>query len=503
MQKKHTLFKSFFYTLIALILLFFASLFYLVHQINTGPIKNQLHDIVLKNTGLTLKIHGDISLQLLPRLNLAAKDIDLYTSEDFAQESPLMHVHDFRAMINPFILLGHTLSIDKIYMDNVRAHLKVTADNKVNWQPLEPPRPPSEVLPYQLAFNSNTILLKHLNVDYVNDHSQTHWQLEEGNFLTKDIALASPTASKRLNYSHLLRDLDIIARLRAKKLTYNNRSFANINVQMNGHQHKVALSNIEFDHAGGHGAGEIQANLAYFVPQYQMHLTLSGIDSIPDLLQKQAFNAKACDIDLKLRSQGHGMDTLMQQAHGTITVHAIDGIIEGLSIQKAIDDMRVAMLKGNKLSLQQQAKTTRFNHANLNISLESGIAFVNDMLLGSNDFSLHTHGLYNFKNSQWNLYLLLTLLNPKHKIIQQEFDQFFRKELANTVPAMVFGTNNNIAFMLDTDFIDVGKMMLGDATNRLLKGSNYQPYEHEEAQIKKDIYQILYPMFNDDSPAAP
>ena len=126
------------------------------------------------------------------------------------------------------------------------------------------------------------------------------------------------------------------------RFRYEGRLLENINVQVIGNKHQFKLSNIEFDFAGGHGLGSATADLTYFVPHYQTQLTLSGLESLTRLTQSKVLKAKKSDITLNIQTQGHGKDTLINQANGSITLHALQGSAQGISLETIIDQIHTA-----------------------------------------------------------------------------------------------------------------------------------------------------------------
>ena len=385
-------------------------------------------------------------------------------------------------MVNPFLLLGKTVAIDKIYAENIDGEFVVDQTQKVNWRPLAPPKVLEEVLPYQFAFNANNIMLKHLNIHYTNKHTNNEWRIEQGQLLTKDIRLRHSSSTQRQHYTELLRDLSIHARLRAKKLIYNQEELKNINISIEGKHHHLALNNLEFEYHQGHGSGEIDSDFTSYLPRYQITGQIAGIESLPKWLVESS-SLKSMDISLELKSQGHGLNTLKRQAHGTMDIHVLNGGIKGLSLKDSFDSMHYAMSQNQswrkEQSLVSQQDTT-FDHINLKLSLESGLLKINHLLLTNNDINMSAHGTYNLKNNDLRLQSQLTLLNKRHAIIQEEFNQFFRDELINTLPMTLEHKQGKWVVMPDLDYIDVNKLVLGNNLSQGFKKLWLYAYRKEQ-----------------------
>ena len=492
--------KFTFTTLLLSPVIFLIALGIIANNINRDAIKKQLSDYILAETGLRLNVLGEIKLELLPRLNLRLENAELYTSPLFQQKDPLLRVMHMTAVLNPISLFRKKVRMSKIYMDTVQIHLKKDTEGRVNWQPLATPKE-ADKPPVAFAFNANTIMLKHLNLRYDNEKTKSHLTLIDGHLLAKDIELANPIDFERMNITHLLRDLSIVSRLRADNVTYENRTMANINVQVSGNKHQFTLSNIEFDFGGGHAAGSATADLNYFVPQYHMQLKLSGIESLPDITHTNIIKAQKADVNFNLHTQGNGKDTIINQTQGDIDLHAMNGSLRGLSIETIAEQIKNSFIRGRPLSINDRNKTSRFNQFNAHMTLHSGILDIQDAQLTNPNYSLHTHGQFNFKNSFWRLYLLLNLTNPKYRDIQVELDEFFIDPLRNALPGLIMGSSDEFAFNMDTDFVDVSKTILGKSTSQFLRNRGYKLYDESAFSIRKQLYSALYSAFNDDDPA--
>ncbi len=492
--------KFIFITLLLSPIVFLVALAVIAHNINTTTIKKQLSDFVLTSTGLRLNVVGDINLTLLPRLNLKIDNAELYTTSSFRQSDPLMRVMHMTATLNPFSLLSHKVTVDKIYMDTVQAHLQTDIVGHTNWKPLASPKESAKP-PIAFAFDANAVMLKHLNLQYDNAQTNSHLTMTDGHLLAKDIDLDKAINFDSASFSHLFRELNITGRLRAQSIRYEGRLLENINVQVIGNKHQFKLSNIEFDIAGGHGLGSATADLTYFVPHYQTQMTLSGLESLTLLTQSNVLKAKKSDITLNIQTQGHGKDILINQANGSITLHALQGSAQGISLETIIDQIHHSFIKVSPIHINDQLKSSAFNQLNAHLTLASGLLHIDDAQMKHEHYRIHAHGLYNIKNAQWDIYLLLNLTDHKFRDIQNELDEFFIDPLKNAVPAMMYGISSDFSFNLDTDFVDINKTILGKSTSQFLKNRGYKLFNDSTYEKRKALYKALYPVFNDDSAA--
>ncbi len=494
--------KFTFISLLFLPAIFLIALAIIASNINRESIKNQLSNYIQNSTGLRLNILGNIELKLLPRLSLNIENAEVYTSPLFKQDDPLLRVMHMSAVLNPFSLFTKKVRMHKIYLDTVQAHLITNSRGRNNWQPLVTPQEAIKP-PIAFAFNANTIMLKHLNLEYDNAVNQSHLSLIDGHILAKDIELGNPIDFERVSLPHVLRDLNIVSRLRANTVAYENRTFNNVNVQVKSDKHQFQLSNIEFDLGGGHAVGSATADLTYFVPQYNIKLKLSGLESLETITQNDIIYAQKADLDFEIHTQGHGKTTMIHQAQGSIDLHAIHGSLQGVSLETIARQINNSFIKRTPLAINDHKKSSIFNQFNAKMKLKNGLLDIVDAQMANNDYKLHTHGRFNFKNSAWNLYLLLNLTAVKYRDIQVELDEFFINPLRNTVPAIITGKTKNFRFNLDTDFVDVSKTILGKSTSDFLKSRGYKPYGESTYEIRKKLYKALEATFNGNEPTAP
>ena len=117
---------------VALLVVVVAALFVAPAFIPVDTYKDQIETAALDATGRELKINGDISLSLLPRLAVEAEDVT-FANAPGASEPQMASIEKLAVQLQIWPLLQREVKLDRLVLIGPRISLEVDAEGRPNW----------------------------------------------------------------------------------------------------------------------------------------------------------------------------------------------------------------------------------------------------------------------------------------------------------------------------------------------------------------------------------
>ena len=116
----------------AILVVVVAALFVAPAFISVDTYKDQIETAALDATGRALKINGDISLSLLPRLAVEAEDVT-FANAPGASEPQMASIEKLAVQLQIWPLLQREVKLDRLVLIGPKISLEVDAQGRPNW----------------------------------------------------------------------------------------------------------------------------------------------------------------------------------------------------------------------------------------------------------------------------------------------------------------------------------------------------------------------------------
>ncbi len=468
--------------ILAIIVFFLLILFYITQNVNTETIKNQLAEQLSQSLGATVAVKGNIELTLFPKLHLSIFDITLTDTQQNLSGS----IDEAYLVLNPFSLLGKQLVAHQIQL--IHPQLIIRDDtNEIT------SNPPERTSPLAIVFTGSQVLLKHSELDY--KRGDAHIKLHDGNILLYGI-------DSHEAIPHTLRDFIVFTslkgRLTADLLEYDNQEIKNVDSSFAISDNKLNINHLQ----GQIAQGFLDTKMLIREQQGLLHanasLSLNQIKDTTFISTQIPLKHAQSSINIKAHSTGVNSDQLFEHLSAEASIESIDGELSPFPMDPLLHQWNLQAKQQQSFSSLPKDKTymSHFRTLSLKGQYHNHIFALHEGHLSTELSDTYVNGYYNTRQPDYYFNLLINLPHITQQALRNEMNSFFHNGLLNTIPAIIFSEKGRNIITLDTDYVDVSKLILGKGLSSILKGANYTAFSEQEDEIKAKLFQDFKEGFN-------
>ena len=184
----------------------------------------------------------------------------------------------------------------------------------------------------------------------------------------------------------LLREFDTQGKLKVQALKAFGIQSQDIAIQVSARNGKIALGPNTAKLYGGSYSGRTAIDASGKVPRFQFNEKLANVQLGPFLKDADIFTRYSGTGNVELNLTGQGLDgpSITRTLSGTAAIALRDGKVQGVNLQKLINDARAAYDKLRGKSVQtnpQPSDETAFQSLTANIKITNGVARNDDLKL--------------------------------------------------------------------------------------------------------------------------
>lgn len=473
------------------IILFATALFFITQNLNTETIKNQLIKQLETTLASTVNIDGSIELTLFPKLHLSVHDIHLKQNNQKFSGS----IHEAYMVLNPYKLLNKTLEVHQLQL--IQPTFTIKADRSSTD---ETPKAPLGFPP--IRFTGSQVLLKHCNLYYEDDEGLL-LRMDDAHILLYNIH-SSPSLPK--NLADFIKSSQFMGKANARLLTYQDKVMLSPKVFFDNKQHQLNIHGFEGGVGQGYAKGSMTIKEHLGLLKAHASLNLLHLQNIKQLLPNNPLSKGISSVTINTNSEGVNFEQLIAHQKTNFHLESLAGTIEGLPIQPLIEQWNQQAIRKETFSALPQRKTppqSSFDKLSLEGTYHNRVIQISQAHLFSTQHQTYAYGYINQSNNDYQFHGLINLQAEKLQALRSEMNGFFQSGLLNTIPMVIFPEAQRTIVTLDTDYIDVSKLILGQGISSLLKAANYQAFKNDEQLIKADLFRAFKEGFNPETQDEP
>lgn len=412
----------------ALVILIVGASIYVGLFFDANRFKPQIEEAAAKAAGMTLKINGDLSLKVFPRVHLAVKDIHLSKSK-----SEILAAQDLEVTPELFPFLLHKkIIIDNITLVDPKVHVEKSASGRMNFEPTQQAgtagpykvtRAPeeSESAPGEI----HSIRIKNGDISYI-DHS--NGQTIQMNDLGVNLSGIS------WNQADLMKSLTFHGDVDAKSLELKSKTdvktASNLNIRIRDDHGLIHLDPTAVSIFGGTIKGNALLDLRSSIPKIELAQTAENIDLDQAAPKIKSKVSGTVDADVKLTASGNDAQSMTKSLNGTVLVHSknlatsvnVDSVASDLKAAKGLDLVGVGtavgkvagqaagIVGGSGESTSKPSNAIRTLVANWDV--KQGIANAKDVAISTKATTLAFKGDVNLVDKKYQNFFVATV-DPK------------------------------------------------------------------------------------------
>lgn len=303
--------------------------------------KPQVEEAAAKAAGMTLKINGDLSLKVFPRIHLAVKDIHLSKSK-----SEILAAQDLEVTPELFpFLLHRKIIIDNVTLVDPKIHVEKSASGRMNFEPTQQAGTAGPYKVTQAEASEQTeaapgeihsVRIKNGDISYMDQKTGQNIRINDLDVNLSGISWNQPDLVKSLTFHG-----DIDAKSIQLKSKTDVKTVSNLNVRIRDERGLIHLDPTEVSIFGGTIKGNAQLDLRGSIPKIELSQTASHIDLDQAAPKIKSKISGTVDADVKLTSQGNDAQSLTKTLNGTVQVHSKD-LATSINVASIASDLKAA-----------------------------------------------------------------------------------------------------------------------------------------------------------------
>lgn len=180
------------WTAIGLTGLFLSLVLFLAVWIDPNDYRDEVASLVKQKTGLILKIDGTIGWNFFPAIGFSVEQLSLAPAEN---EPELAAIGRAAVSVQFMPLFQRRINVNTLFIDGLRANLRVDANGKGNWESLvrddgTPKEEEADTAPAP-EIRLPQVVLTNAVIDYDDQSTAAHYTLTLPEFVAEDVGLGS------------------------------------------------------------------------------------------------------------------------------------------------------------------------------------------------------------------------------------------------------------------------------------------------------------------------
>jgi AsmA protein len=212
----------------------------------------------------------------------------------------------------------------------------------------------------------------------------------------------------------MLRDLDVAGVVRIKKMKAFNLHSTDVHIKLTARNGLINLGPNQAKLYNGSYAGRTILDVRGKTPAFTLDERLQDIQIGPFLKDADIFDKYhgTGELGLKLTARGLTASDITRTLNGTLNVRLRDGKVEGVNLQKMINDARKAYDQARGKPVRASAQPTdetAFRRLNATVHVTNGLARNDDLILEGPTMRAGGQGTANLVQEQLDYRLQVTL----------------------------------------------------------------------------------------------
>lgn len=453
------LLKLSFRLLMLLIFCLVLSIGLLVSFVDPNNYKDQLAAQISQQAGRAFKINKRLSWSFFPGVKIVAEDVSLANRDGFGN-APMLQAEQIGFGVNLLPLLHGQIDINKISVKKAVIQLAINKQGKNNWTK------PSQATNENTAAKTKSSGFFKLNRLDVRNMTISHATITlndqriprrttlidvnyTGRFSLRDIG-GSVGESHVASPLYILRQLNVVGRLRAGALTVNKFKARDLKADINVLNDKLTIKPISIDLYDGRYDGQVMVDVSGAAPSMQFNQAITRLNLaalFSDLVSQKKITG-TLQANMQLHSKN--ITQLPRSLQGKANIIVADGEIQGIDLSHTIA-LATAFALRESLPQGSAKNSTPFKTMTGAVLIENGVIKNDNFSLDSPVLSIAGRGFADLNTQQISGELNAKLLGPLRRKTYLDIE----KILGGSIPLVLAGKFSD--FSVKPNYKIIGK----------------------------------------------